>query len=71
MLENEKKVTELNEEELNDVVGGFVRPGQSNMTFTECPCCGFKFEKTLNSYYRCPSCKEECGDWSKWGRKKN
>lgn len=66
MLENEKKVTELKEDELKDVAGGFVPPHKGNPTFHECPCCEYAFPSPLGAYDRCPSCGRECGDTRHW-----
>lgn len=63
-MENEKKVTELNEEELNDVAGGYARSPYGAATpvrsfvILECPACGHSFRVKGSESYNatCPKC---------------
>lgn len=78
MLENEKKVTELNEEELEDVSGGYAtlgpsgRPGVSIRTYT-CPECGTRCQVRVGpaTTPRCSSCGAELQERSDSFPKKN
>lgn len=65
MLENEKKVTELNEDELGNIAGGFITPdvryGDDALVCLTCPDCGKRYFSTLKEYFDCNALCPECG----------
>lgn len=69
MGENEKKVTELNEEELGNIAGGFITPdvryGGDTPVCLVCPDCGKKYFSSLKEYCDCNALCPECGAFGK------
>lgn len=65
MSENEKKVTELNEEELLDIAGGFITPeqryGDDALVCLVCPKCGKHYSTTVKGYHSSGALCPECG----------
>lgn len=72
MKENEKKVTELNEEELGEIAGGFITPevryGDDALICLTCPECGKTYSATLKEFHNFDALCPKCGTF---GRRMN